>query len=286
MSARDRSGEPRADNLDDHTADGFDRIWQLYASDESDGDDPSDEAFDTYFSIFPVEMLAGAEGFELGSGNGRIAQSVARRAGFLHCVEPSAAGLAATRHAMRDRTNVAYHQASAGGIPLPDASQDFGYSIGVLHHIPDPAAGLCNCVDKLKPGAPFLLYVYYGLDNRPAWFRMIWRMSDVARRRISRMPFRRRYWASTFMAAAAYWPLSRLGGLLQKLGVRTDNLPLAYYIGRDWVDLRADALDRFGTALEHRFTKPEVEVLMRDAGLSDLEFADGPPYWTALGYKR
>ena len=159
MSARDRSGEPRADNLDDHTADGFDRIWQLYASDESDGDDPSDEAFDTYFSIFPVEMLAGAEGFELGSGNGRIAQSVARRAGFLHCVEPSAAGLAATTHAMRDRTNVAFHQASAGGIPLPDASQDFGYSIGVLHHIPDPGAGLRNCVDKLKPGAPFLLAV-------------------------------------------------------------------------------------------------------------------------------
>ena len=88
------------------------------------------------------------------------------------------------------------------------------------------------------------------------------------------------------MAAAAYWPLSRFGGLLQKLGIRTDNFPLAYYIGRDWVDLRADALDRFGTALEHRFTKPEVEALMRDAGLSDLEFADGPPYWTALGYKR
>jgi hypothetical protein len=45
---------------------------------------------------------------------------------------------------------------------------DFGYSLGVLHHLPDPRAGLAACVTKLKPGAPMLVYIYYAFDNRPA----------------------------------------------------------------------------------------------------------------------
>ena len=54
---------------------------------------------------------------------------------------------------------------------LKDNSQDFGYCLGVLHHIPDTYLGLEKCVLKLKKGAPFY-YIYitdlitnrYGLD--------------------------------------------------------------------------------------------------------------------------
>lgn len=273
-------------NLDEHTAEGFDRIWRRYAEPEGGTveAEPSD-AFDTYFAIFPLERLAGAEGFDLGCGNGRIAVSVAPRAGFLHCIDPSAAGLATARQALRHRDNVDFHQASVDAIPLADGSQDFGYSIGVLHHIPDPAAGLQCCVDKLKRGAPFLVYLYYRFDNRPAWFRAVWRASDVARRTISKLPFRLRVAASTGLAATAYWPLSRTARLLRKLGVGTDNLPLSGYADRSWAVLRADALDRFGTAIEHRFSRAEIERMMVDAGLRDVRFAEGAPFWVALGYK-
>jgi 2-polyprenyl-3-methyl-5-hydroxy-6-metoxy-1,4-benzoquinol methylase len=43
---------------------------------------------------------------------------------------------------------------------------DFGYSLGVLHHIPDAQKALSDCVKKLKLGAPFLVYLYYSFDNR------------------------------------------------------------------------------------------------------------------------
>ncbi|HEX5257154.1 MAG TPA: class I SAM-dependent methyltransferase [Sphingomicrobium sp.] len=273
-------------NIDEHTAAGFDLIWRRYAASEPRAaESDRAEAFDTYFAIFPLDRLAGAQGFDLGCGNGRIAVSVAPRAGFLHCIDPSAAGLASVKQAMRDRDNVDFHQASVESIPLPDASQDFGYSIGVLHHVPDPAAGLQRCVDKLKPGAPFLLYLYYSLDNRPGWFRLVWRASDVARRIICRLPFPLRVAASTGFAAIVYWPLSRSARLLGKLGVATGNLPLSGYSDSPWAVLRADALDRFGTAIEHRFSRAEIERMMLDAGLSDVRFAEGPPFWIALGYK-
>lgn len=271
-------------NLDEHTAEGFDLIWKRYSDPAPDFEYDS-AAFDTYFSIFPVERLAGAEGFDLGCGNGRIAVSIAPLAGFLHCIDPSAAGLASAKQAMRKLGNVDFHQASVDSIPLADASQAFGYSIGVLHHIPDPVAGLQCCVDKLKRGAPFLLYLYYSMDNRPGWFRLVWRGSDVARRMIARLPFPLRAAASTALAATLYWPLSRTARLLRKLGVGADNVPLSAYADSPWAELRADSLDRFGTAIEHRFSKAEIERMMVDAGLRDVRFADGPPYWIALGYK-
>ena len=48
---------------------------------------------------------------------------------------------------------------------------DFGYALGVLHHVPNTQEGLNSCIKLLKPGAPFLVYLYYSFDNRPNWYR-------------------------------------------------------------------------------------------------------------------
>lgn len=90
-------------NLDDHTAQGFDLIWKRYSVPDAGGiHGEAAEAFDSYFSIFPLDRLAEAEGFDLGCGNGRIAVSVAPRAGFLHCIGPvgRGAGFGATGDAV------------------------------------------------------------------------------------------------------------------------------------------------------------------------------------------
>jgi len=48
---------------------------------------------------------------------------------------------------------------------------------------------------------------------------------------------------------------------------------------------RTDALDRFGTRLEQRFTAPEMERMMRAAGLDRITFSDHVPFWCAVGYR-
>jgi hypothetical protein len=50
--------------------------------------------------------------------------------------------------------------------------------------------------------------------------------------------------------------------------------------------MRTDALDRFGTRLEHRFTKSEITSMMLEAGLEDIVFSDKDPYWVAVGYRK
>ncbi len=147
--------------------------------------------FAEYFAIFPWDSLPrDAMGFDAGCGSGRWAALVARRVGWVHCIDASTDALVVAQQSLAGLANVSFHAAPLEAMPLPDNSMDFGYSLGVLHHLSDPAAGLAACVRTLKRGAPMLLYIYYAFDNRPTWFRLLWRASDGLRRLLSRAPFR------------------------------------------------------------------------------------------------
>jgi len=243
--------------------------------------------FDQYFRIFPRSVLpTQAVGFDLGCGSGRWARFVGPRVTLLHCIDPSEAALCVAKRNLRDFSNCVFHMASVDCIPLADNSMDFGYALGVLHHIPDTAAGIRSCVSKLKAGAPLLLYLYYAFDNRPMWFRMIWRASDLLRRGISRSPFQLRYALSQIIAAAVYFPLARLSFLLERLGFNVDGIPPSWYRRRSFNTIRTDALDRFGTQLEKRFTTREILHMIKEAGLERIMFSDSIPYWCVIGFKR
>ncbi len=242
--------------------------------------------FDAYFKLFPWSSLPEkAVGFDLGCGSGRWARLVAPRVGALHCVDASDEALDVARKNLAALPNCTFHHASVDDIPLAGGSMDFGYSLGVLHHIPDTAAGIRACVAKLKPGAPFLVYLYYAFDNRPAWFRALWRASEAGRQVVSRLPGRARYAASDVLAAAVYFPLARTAAVLEGFGVDVDAFPLSAYRARSFYAMRTDALDRFGTRLERRFTSAEVGKMMRDAGLRDVVVSSGFPYWMAIGWR-
>lgn len=237
--------------------------------------------FSEYFSLFPWDSLPpNAEGFDLGCGSGRWAYFASERVSKLHCIDPAAQALHVARNKLAGR-NCEFHLAGVDDIPLADNSQDFGYSLGVLHHVPDTQAGITSCVAKLKPGAPFLLYLYYALDNRPAWFRAIWKTSDVLRRAISVMPPAPKAFITSAIAVTVYWPLSRLGGLLN-----APNVPLYAYRDKSFRTLLTDARDRFGTRLEQRFTREQVHTMMTRAGLERITFREGGPFWCAVGFRR
>ena len=181
--------------------------------------------------------------------------------------------------------NVEFHVAGVDDIPLADESQDFGYSLGVLHHIPDTEDAMARCVAKLKPGAPFLVYLYYRFDNRAAWFRGLWKVSNVMRRGVSRLPFGMRRLVCEAMALSVYYPLARGAALAERAGTDVSSWPLSAYRDCSFYTMRTDALDRFGTRLEKRFTRKEIEVMLRAAGLGDIRFSDAAPYWCAVGRK-
>lgn len=273
-------------NIDDKTVAGFGDEWQRF-NQSGLAESELGRLFQRYFHIFPWEQLPDdAVGFDLGCGSGRWASVVARRVGRLVCIDASAEALAVCRHNLLEHDNCDLVQASVDDMPMPDASMDFGYSLGVLHHVPDTAVAIKACVEKLKPGAPLLLYLYYAFDNRPVWYRMVWQVSDVVRRLVSRAPHPVRHMLSEVLAALVYWPLGRSCRLLERLGFRVDGLPLAAYRQASYYTMRTDALDRFGTSLEQRFSAMQIERMMQAAGLEYIEFSQTIPYWCAIGYRR
>ncbi len=269
-------------NLDERTVAGFGREWSSF---DHQGLSAAERGkiFQDYFGVFPWETLPpGAQGVDVGCGSGRWAIEVAPRVGQLHLVDASAEALAVARRNLADAPNCQFHHVSVSELPFADGSLDFAYSLGVLHHVPDTAAAIASVAAKLKPGAPFLVYLYYAFDNRPAWFRALWRLSDLLRRGISRLPYRMRWAVSQVIAAVIYLPLARTAALFERLGRDADDWPLSYYRDKPFYVMRTDALDRFGTRLEQRFKRAQIERMLVSAGMVDVRFSECTPHWTAV----
>jgi ubiquinone/menaquinone biosynthesis C-methylase UbiE len=275
-------------NLDPRVARGFGREWSTFRQDEDHlSQQERQEIFDDYFRIFPWHLLppGGGVGIDVGCGTGRWSMLVAPRVVHLHLLDASAEALDVARQNLSSATNVSYHANSVANMPLPPKSLDFAYSLGVLHHVPDTQAAIEAIADKLKPGAPFLVYLYYALDNRPAWYRLLWRLTNLARVVISRMPHPLRLVISQTIAAAIYWPLARAARALSRRGKSPRALPLSYYADKTFYVMRTDAYDRFCTRLEKRFTRGEIEAMLERAGFLNVQFSDKEPFWCAVGIR-
>lgn len=272
-------------NLDTKTVESFGAEWSQFDQTAL----PEEEAriiFDEYFAVFPWDSLPPhATGFDMGCGTGRWAKLAAPRVGHLHCIDPSAA-LTVARKMLGSLPNVSFHQASVEDAPLAPETQDFGYSLGVLHHVPDTANAIRACTALLKPGAPFLLYLYYAFDNRPLAFRVLWRCSDVVRRIVHRLPEGMKCTVTDLIAALVYFPLARTAAIAARLRLPVANLPLSYYRSHSFYTMRTDSRDRFGTPLEQRFTREQITQMMEAAGLADIRFSERAPYWCAVGFRR
>lgn len=273
------------ENVDDKTVQHFGEEWSAYDQRELSQDHQRD--FSRYFHVFPWDHVdETSTGFDMGCGSGRWAKFVAPRVGRLVCVDASAAALAVAKRNLAGVGNVEFENVSVGQASIEPASMDFGYSLGVLHHIPDTSAGVRACAELLKPGAPLLLYLYYAFDNRPFWFRWLWLASNLFRVVICKLPAPLKRFVCTAVAITIYWPVARFGLILKKLGKPVPNLPLWAYHDAAFYTMRTDALDRFGTPLEKRFSRAEITEMMTAADLEGITFSEELPFWCAVGYRK
>jgi SAM-dependent methyltransferase len=272
-------------NIDPKTVASFGDEWALFDQ-KAMPEDEAQKRFEEYFDIFPWgDLPENACGFDMGCGSGRWARWVASKVGHLHCIDPSDA-IDVAKANLVDHDNLTFHRASVDGQCLPSASQDFGYSLGVLHHVPDTLDAIRSCVDFLKPGAPLLLYLYYAFDNRSLWFRALWRCSDWGRRIICKLPSWLKHTVTDLIALVVYLPLVTISRVLERLGFDVAGVPLSYYRNYSFYTMRTDARDRFGTPMEHRFTRSQIAEMMKQAGLVSIRFSDKVPFWCVVGVKR
>lgn len=272
-------------NIDEKTVASFGEEWLKF---DAFSEEEIKIAGDQYFDIVDSEMLNKSSlVLDLGCGSGRWTKYMANQAGFIEAVDPSEAVFRAAS-IYNSLENVRFTQASIETLPFKDGSFDFVISLGVLHHIPDTEKALNKLLRKVKTGGHVLIYLYYALDNRGFIYRSLFKLSSIFRFLISKMPMKLKQLVCDLIALLVYLPLILFSKLVKVIvpGEFYQKMPLSYYIDKSWKIIRNDALDRFGTPLEQRFTKVQIHEMLENSGMENICFSDGFPYWHVVAKKK
>jgi SAM-dependent methyltransferase len=270
-------------NIDPITVESFGEEWEKFAN---FSEEEINYNGDLYFDVVDKMWLKDKNVLDVGCGTGRWMYYVSKYCENIDGVDPSKAVYSAAK-LLEKKNNVRISISDVDNLPFEDGSFDLVYSLGVLHHIPDTLQAMKSCVQKVKPGGYFLVYLYYNLDNRGIVFKSLFFLSNILRSIVSKLPSTAKKIAADFLAIGLYLPFILLSKFFSFLGFKkiATKIPLSYYAKQSWNIVRNDSLDRFGTPLEQRFTKAEVEIMMKNCGLTDIKFSNLEPYWHAIGKK-
>lgn len=151
--------------------------------------------------IAPVtpDFIRGKVVIEGGSGKGRHTRLIGQwGARAVIGVDLSAAVEAAYRNT-KDLPNVHIIQADIYRLPLKPIF-DYAFSVGVLHHLPDPRAGFASLFRRVKPGGTISAWVY-GRENN-GW--IVHFVNPLREHITSKLPMRALYVLS-YLPAAILW---------------------------------------------------------------------------------
>jgi 2-polyprenyl-3-methyl-5-hydroxy-6-metoxy-1,4-benzoquinol methylase len=112
---------------------------------------------DTFGALMPD--LRGARVADIGSGPGRVVNMLLDMgAAHVTAVEPSSAFAHLVENTVARRDRITY--VNATGEMLPAADYDYVFSVGVLHHVKEPAPIVARAFEALKPGGRLLVWLY------------------------------------------------------------------------------------------------------------------------------
>ena len=78
-----------------------------------------------------------AIGFDAGCGSGRWANLIAPKVKNLYCIEPCKKAIKVAKQNLIKYENCVFECATINTSTIKPREMDFGYCLGVLHHIPD-----------------------------------------------------------------------------------------------------------------------------------------------------
>ncbi len=264
----------QARSIDQATIADFGEQWTRYV--DNDGYYGSSALFaDIVGPLLPLVRIRGARVADIGSGTGRIvAMLLGLGAKEVIAVEPSAAIKALRSNLGARADNVHYIHADGTALP-PGADLDLVTSIGVLHHIVDPAPVLAAAYAALKPGGSVLVWLY-GREGNAAYLRLI----EPLRRLTRHLP-------AGFLTMLCW--LMNLGLSVYMALCRFLPLPMYRYARAVLAKLPSDKrrlviYDQLNPAYAKYCTRSDVEALLRDAGFTDVSLYHRHDYsWTAVG---
>lgn len=289
-------GIPRFASLDHVAADKAETAakfgWQW--THFTQADERYAEQFLAWIAPVRPEFFAGKVVLEGGCGKGRHTQLAAGWGAHdvigIDLSEAVESAFAATRHT----PNAHVVQADIFKLPFPRIF-DYAFSVGVLHHLPDPRAGFRSLAGKVKPGGHLSAWVYGAENNEwiTRWINPLRegitsRINPRALLHLSKLPTAALYLATKLI----YRPLNQVGnGAVAQHLFYNDYLQAIANFG--WREQHTIVFDHLIAPTAFYISRGEFAAWWSDIDARDVEinwhnknswrgFGELPPHSSAL----
>lgn len=269
------SGIPRFANLAHvesdkrATAEGFGWQWQHFTQE----DDRYAEQFLGWIAPVTPEFFRDKIVLEAGCGKGRHTQ-LAARWGAREVIGIDLSGAVETAFAAtRSLPNAHIIQGDIYHLPLA-RKFDYAFSVGVLHHLPDPRGGFMSMASKVKPGGHVSAWIYGAENNEwitrwvnPVREKFTSRIDQSVLLQLSKLPTMCLYLATKLI----YRPLNKNGSSLAKHLFYNDYLNSLTDFG--WREQHNIVFDHLVAPTAFYISREEFETWWRDLGARDVSIS-------------
>ena len=240
------------------TIDRFGFEWTQYA-------DYNAENFDRFLQPINLLLSSGMLALDAGCGAGRHAVSLAERGIEVIGVDISwAVDAAHARASGRPMLHIV--QADLYQLPFQASLFDLAYSLGVLHHLPEPSSGVQSLASRIKPGGIFLAWVYMRTPRKML-------LEPVRRvvRRFSSNAIDRLSWVLAVLEWGAVIGPYRILSQHTKESRSVVPKRIREYARLGFHVSRVDWYDRLAAPISFPMTRPQAQALLSHPNLYDRQ---------------
>lgn len=171
----------------------------------------------------------------------------------------------------KNMDNVCVIQADIYNMPFENQF-DVAYSIGVLHHLPEPQKGFSRLPKVLRSGGKILIWVYNRRNNKRAIY-----FYEPLRAILKKMP-------KSFLYKSCYLP----GGIVHLINYSTrflnsfgakklaKKIPFSYYANFPFNMKLNDAFDVLATPKSNYYYREEIEKWFSEINLKEIKAFEHP----------
>ncbi len=210
-------------------------------------------------TLTDVQELRGKTVLDAGCGGGRFVELLASQGVRIVGMDIDGTGLGQVSRALADYKDAHFVQADLFHLPFRPGVFDFVFSLGVLHHTPDPKAAFLNLTGLLKAGGQIAIWVYPKSPRTP--------VSDLLRPLTTRIPTKYLYWIA-WVVTSSYGPLLKVPRLNRRLQSILYHTRLPWHQERHW---RIHSfLDWYGPKYQFKYSPEELESWFSEADLVEV----------------